>query len=62
MATTVPTTAPLHAVPAATAAAPARTWVAPAIAAGVGAVAALATTWWIVASQSLEITMRTVGF
>jgi hypothetical protein len=62
MATTVPTTAPLHAVPDATAAAPARTWIAPAVAAGIGTVAALATTWWIAASGALEMTMRTTGF
>ncbi|MGD9956592.1 MAG: hypothetical protein AB7O74_16170 [Candidatus Nanopelagicales bacterium] len=57
------TTAPLHVVPAATAvAAPRRTWIAPAVAGLVGGAAAVLGTWWIVASQSLEMTMRTAGF
>lgn len=61
------TTAPLHVVPArpdapAAAATARRTWIAPAAAAVLGAGAAVATTWWIVASQSLEMTMRTAGF
>ena len=56
------TTTELRAVPAASAVAPARTWVAPTVAAAVGALAATATTWWIVASQSLDMTMRSVGF
>ena len=57
------TTTELRAVPVATSAtAPLRTWTAPAVAAAVGVVAATATTWWIVASQSLDMTMRSVGF
>jgi hypothetical protein len=38
-----------------------RTWVAPAVAAAIGSAAAVATTWWIVASQSFELSMRTMG-
>lgn len=40
-------------------AAPTRPWVAPALAASVGALAAVATAWWV---AGLELTMRTVGF
>lgn len=40
-------------------AAPTRPWVAPAVAASVGALAAVATAWWV---AGLELTMRTVGF
>ncbi|MFC6237722.1 hypothetical protein [Longivirga aurantiaca] len=39
--------------------APTRPWVAPAVAASVGALAAVATAWWV---AGLELTMRTVGF
>ena len=56
------TTTELRAVPTATstaAAAPTRPWVAPAVASSVGALAAVATAWWV---AGLELTMRTVGF
>jgi hypothetical protein len=56
MATTT-RTAPLHAVPTATAAP--RTWIAPVVAAGIGTVAALATAWWV---AGLELSMRIVGY
>jgi len=58
MATTTRTT-PLQVVPEAQAAS--RTWIAPAVAAGIGVLAAAATTWWITAAGALEMTMRTAG-
>lgn len=42
--------------------APVRAWVAPAVAAAIGSAAAVATTWWVMVSQSFELTMRTMGY
>jgi hypothetical protein len=53
---TVPVVTGAHAAPAP------RSWVAPTVAAGAGAAAAVAVTWWVVASQTFELSMRTMGF
>ena len=57
-------TTDLHVVsaPAADVAAPARhSWAAPAAAAGIGAVLGVVAAWIVVATQGLEMTMRTGG-
>lgn len=62
MAATTTTLRPVPTTGSHEAVAPVRTWVAPAVAAAIGSAAAVAATWWVVASQSFELSMRTMGY